>query len=157
MAVREEHPGTILVDYQTITGGYITAKRTFSKKGIELTKEYLQEASFLVLLEGKRHILEVIHEGFKNPQWPIYLGRKCCIPARPIKPKIKEYGSLMEALETIQWDSAYSNRKSETLRCIIEDPMGSMTRSDEIVASPARIFRKRRVSEIWVSSPEGTS
>lgn len=49
--------------------------------GTKLThRYYLQNAVFAVLLEVPLDMSDEITEALKNPIYPIYLGRRCCIP-----------------------------------------------------------------------------
>lgn len=49
--------------------------------GTKLThRYYLQNAMFAVLLEVPADMSNEIVDALKNPVYPIYLGRKCCVP-----------------------------------------------------------------------------
>lgn len=49
--------------------------------GTKLThRYYLQNAVFAVLLEVPSDMSDEISNALKNPVYPIYLGRKCCVP-----------------------------------------------------------------------------
>lgn len=55
--------------------------------GVKLTyRQYLQNAFFGVIMEisTSYYDVEKIAEALQNPLWPLYLGRKCCIPSYPI-------------------------------------------------------------------------
>jgi len=58
-----------------------------STGGVKLTyRQYLQDALFGVVLEipSSHYDIETITVALQNPVWPLYLGRKCCIPSYPI-------------------------------------------------------------------------
>jgi CRISPR system Cascade subunit CasD len=47
-------------------------------------RQYLLDARFGVLFEGKAEVLSQVAEAVRNPVWGVWLGRKCCIPAAPL-------------------------------------------------------------------------
>lgn len=47
-------------------------------------KHYLYEAHFVAVLETDEDTAERIKDALRHPTWPIYLGRKCCLPAAPV-------------------------------------------------------------------------
>ena len=58
-----------------------------STGGVKLTyRQYLQDAFFGVILEIPSSIYdaEMLASALRNPVWPLYLGRKCCIPSSQI-------------------------------------------------------------------------
>jgi len=83
-----------LQDFQMIGSGYddkdlwqnmLIPKTADGSKsvggGTKLTHRfYLQNAIFAVLLEIPDDLSDVIVESLKNPAFPIYLGRRCCVP-----------------------------------------------------------------------------
>lgn len=163
MGVRVDREGVIINEFQTIDSGYITADRSFQSKGIIRTKQYLQDASFLVLLTGEPSVLDTIEEALINPRWPYYLGRKCCVPSMPILMDMdrsvkSEYASLEEALSKIPYSCPYTipiKRRNKDitleLRCVVGDSHGELTRTDAIRANKSRMYGIRRVREFWVS------
>lgn len=100
--VKKELPVRRLQDYHTVGGGYnpnnpaergcITVSagdgKPRQKGGQSLAvlthRQYLTDASFGVLLEGKLSLLKQIANALKNPVWGIWLGRKACIPTAPV-------------------------------------------------------------------------
>ena len=87
-----------MIDFQVIGNGYdenddwalgmIPKKRDGGKAvggGAKLTyRHYLQNAFFGVVQEIDDSISTEVAEGLQNPHWPIYLGRRCCIPSYPV-------------------------------------------------------------------------
>lgn len=102
-----------LVDYHTVGGGYskpmlLTAegkpKWTPSKRPhTEQTwRSYLCDASFLVALQSEPEDADLIAqlaEAVQLPVWPIYLGRKSCVPTLPVYEGVGNHASLQDALE----------------------------------------------------------
>ena len=88
-----ELPMLRLSDYHTIGGGYDKAtdamKKPRAASGATLQtvlseRHYLLDARFGVLLEGERSLLDKMAAKLRDPQWGVWLGRKCCIPASPL-------------------------------------------------------------------------
>lgn len=53
--------------------------------GAKLTyRYYLQDMAYGAFLEGSKSLLDEIGNALNNPVWPIFLGRKCCIPTEMI-------------------------------------------------------------------------
>lgn len=79
-------------DYHTIGGGYddeaqSSFRPTQAKDGrprpdaVLTFREYLSDAAFGALLSGPRVLLDRCKAAMENPQWGMWLGRKCCVPA----------------------------------------------------------------------------
>jgi len=159
--VKKELPVRRLQDYHTVGGGYnpndpaergcITVSagdgKPRQKGGQALAvlthRQYLTDASFGVLLEGKLSLLEQIADAFIDPVWGIWFGRKTCIPTAPVFAGLK-------------------NNRDEALRLIIgEKPLEMFSRQEEVenfaegrdslpdtpvsFATERRLFSPRRV------------
>ena len=88
----------VITDFQVVGNGYdesdiwqlnmIPKKRDGGKAvggGAKLTfRQYLQDAHFAVIQEADDVLANEIISGLLDPVWPIYLGRRCCIPTYPI-------------------------------------------------------------------------
>lgn len=97
-----ELPISRLQDFHTVGAGYDTrdpvekwhaprkAGGGFSKNAVITRRDYLLDATFLVILEGSGETLGEVSRALRNPQWGIWLGRKCCLPASPLMPEIGE-------------------------------------------------------------------
>jgi CRISPR system Cascade subunit CasD len=110
MGVRIDLPGVRWWDYHTV--GARMEMRTAegkSKPGAMLTRrEYLCDASFLVVLQGDPALINRLAEALTNPIWTLYLGRKCCPPSRPVLEYAPgEFPGLLEALVSIPWRRRY--------------------------------------------------
>jgi CRISPR system Cascade subunit CasD len=83
-----------LEDYHTIGGGYDkdTHRQFIPRKAsggpcddpTVSRRQYLLDASFGVILEGDRDLLEKVAAALQDPRWGVWLGRKSCIPSEPI-------------------------------------------------------------------------
>jgi hypothetical protein len=73
-----------LDDYHTVTGIRRASGKVAKDATVLTNRHYLLDARFGVLLEGEAPLLEEIQAAFENPQWGIWFGRKCCLPASPV-------------------------------------------------------------------------
>lgn len=155
VGLRIDRPGIVTTDFHTVSGIHTIATGK-SKVHTELSyRSYIEDASFLIVMTGPLTLLKKIESALKNPKWPIYLGRKSCIPTQPVLEILShEYSSLKEALKTIPWNKLTSKDDvPEILRCVIEDEKGNLLRKDAIRINPARIYGTRRISEYWIETP----
>lgn len=107
MAVRADRAGTVMTDFQTVHSSQFRNAQGKLKKSpgqtpgeytIILTKEYLQDACFTVVLEAPLDTILAMKEGLESPTWPIYLGRKGCVPSVPVCMGTFEEASLHKAI-----------------------------------------------------------
>lgn len=123
--VRVENPGRMVTDYQTITDYLPTAAGEWKgrdsrrKSPVEMRKDgekpatiisprdYLEDAAFLAGLEareGGEALLERAARALHTPHWPLFLGRKCCVPTRPIFEFFDStFENLQDALQRYDW------------------------------------------------------
>lgn len=66
-------------------------------------RQYLYDASFLVALQGPEQIISKCAAALNNPAWPLFLGRKCCIPTEPVFAGQDNCSGLSDALSSIPW------------------------------------------------------
>ncbi|MBP9004015.1 MAG: type I-E CRISPR-associated protein Cas5/CasD [Candidatus Hydrogenedentes bacterium] len=135
MAVRVDRPGTRWLDYHTVGAGGIS--RRSAEGGLRhgetmLTlREYLGDASFLVALWGEPSLIRQLHDALLEPVWPLYLGRKSCVPSVPLF--LKDQGSLrttanpIEALLSVPWEQRYAfEKKPDVLTVYTDWPLGNV-------------------------------
>lgn len=106
-------------------------------------RQYLCDALFGVVLEGKSEVLQAIADALADPVWGLWLGRKACIPSAPVLAGLKD-------------------NRDEALRLLLGDlPLEAFTRQEEAIsfvegrdslpdvaisfASERRLFSPRRV------------
>jgi CRISPR system Cascade subunit CasD len=137
MGVRIDRPGVRWWDYHTVGAGM--QMRTAecegkTKPGAMLSRrEYLTDASFLVALQGDPDLIAESVAAMQNPKWTLYLGRKCCPPARPlieggtgVSPVIHGRDahvteSLLSALASVPWRPRLKGDKQpESLDCLLD-------------------------------------
>lgn len=182
---RVDHPGWLMRDYQTISGFLPTADGGFKFSGgskrnlsalendpdaghatILSPRTYLQEASFLVGLtqwDDQDDLLTECANALQDPEWPLYLGRKSCIPAMPIFESLtREYLDLEEMLYNYRWswsgykffpqrrDFDIERRMMSHLTAFIEDPSGSIARQDAVRVNESRTYGFRHAREVHI-------
>ena len=64
--------------------GFLTASGDHKERMPLVYKDYLMEAEFVVRVIGEEDVIKDVAIALRHPAYPIYLGRKCCIPNRPI-------------------------------------------------------------------------
>jgi CRISPR system Cascade subunit CasD len=140
MGVRVDRPGNSDWDYHTagakigIRSADGKIKRTASTGEYETLlsrRQYLYDASFLVALQGPSHIISACVHALDDPVWPVFLGRKCCVPAEPVVAGTGFHGSVLDALSSVPWhpriDAIDRSDRAPTLTldAFIEHPPGS--------------------------------
>ena len=110
MGVRIDNPGVVGQDYHT--AGAKTGIRQAANGKIKYTdtthkpetllsrRQYLYGASFLIALQGDPELIAVYRSALRAPVWSPYLGRKCCIPSRPILAGTGSWETLDHALSS---------------------------------------------------------
>jgi len=169
LGVRVEYPGRVLEDYQTVTGFLPTAGGEYKHSGVKTAKSlqklrddptvepstiisprfYLEDASFLVGLEPKNHqgpSLEALADSLQNPRWALFLGRKACLPTRPIFEALtNRYEGLEDALRKHPWswlggEAELRRAKPKKLTAYLEQEGGTYRRQDALRVNPLRQY-----------------
>lgn len=163
LGVRTESPGLPMVDYQTITGMLPKAEGGFKgspddPSTIISPRTYLQDAAFLVVLAGPDDLLRRCDGALLAPCWPIYLGRKCCVPTRPVHDELTDrYQDPEDALRKHPWSCLWMQQRNllpeGRLICSIEDPTGPSQRCDAVRINPARMYGFRNLRMFKVDPP----
>ncbi|MEM7801988.1 MAG: type I-E CRISPR-associated protein Cas5/CasD [Chloroflexota bacterium] len=166
MGVRIDKPGDRLTDYHTIGGGYETPqlltaegkpKKSSGAPHTEISmRDYLTDAAFLVALQGDQALISETSEALQNPVWPIFLGRKACVPTRPVYAGVAEAPTLEAALASQAWPPEY-DRRPDTRMAVIEcrptDP-NAIRRRDHLVQRSKRLFEPRYTRTIQIPIPQ---
>jgi CRISPR system Cascade subunit CasD len=94
MHVRVDRQGMLLKDFHTAGGGVFRGSREYfaptssgaKGKNPNITeRHYLQDASFLVALEGDDDsLVKELAQRLEDPHWPLALGRRSCPPSEPV-------------------------------------------------------------------------
>jgi CRISPR system Cascade subunit CasD len=175
IAVRVDQPGRILRDFQTVgIEGWRSAAGKVTKGEAKLcTRFYLQDAVFVVAVgHPDPDLIARIDEALARPYWPVYLGRKSCPPAAPIRIGTRDQDPL-DALATL----AYQGHRPvapATLTVVVTDPTGAgeavqdvplgfdsrrytlrTTRRDAVPTSQPSAPNPPRPVEDWEDNPYG--
>jgi CRISPR system Cascade subunit CasD len=141
--VRVDRAGVLLRDYHTAIE--VAAAGTTGLSTVVSERWYLADAAFLCGLEGDQSLLATLHKSLADPRWPVFLGRKSCVPSLPLH---MPGGLRTEGLETaLRTYPLVAQPEAQTpLRMVIEDPHGAQTRPDTPTAPFCRRqFGVRRV------------
>lgn len=184
--VRVDRPGSVLRDYQIVSGYLPTAEGTYRYSGVKTATSlagldadpeavpatlpsprlYLEDAAFLVALEATAGatpgLLDRCAEAVRRPRWPLYLGRKACVPTRPVFERFTEdYDGIEDALRRYPWTESWARSQGELRRRLsdsglvieVEDPAGPLVRQDVPRTNLARVFDFRTAREELVAPP----
>jgi CRISPR system Cascade subunit CasD len=166
MGVRVDRAGSSAWDYHTAgakigirsADGKIKKTATTGEWETLLSRrEYLYDASFLVALQGAPEIIETCVRALADPVWPVFLGRKCCVPAEPVHAGTGSFGSLAEALASVpwrprvEWIDREDREPTRTLDVFLEHSPGSPPPADaRLVHDVPRIFGYYSQDARWV-------
>lgn len=147
MGIRADRQGTAFTDYQTVTGDPLRnaegKKRSLGNTFIS-RRVYLQDASFLVALAGERELLDRLADALRSPCWCLYLGRKSCVPSRPVLEKLTdEYESIADALH--RYPAPARAHFPMTIEVEEECPSASSVMRTDVRLNGERSFARRRV------------
>jgi CRISPR system Cascade subunit CasD len=143
MGVRVDRPGTLLRDYHTALE--VAAAGNPGLATVVSQRWYLADAAFLCGFEGDAGLLRAVHEALLDPRWPVFLGRKACVPSVPLH---HPEGLVDKGLEAAlsAFPRLCDRVEGEPIRVVIEDPDGPQVRPDQPLAPfSQRSFGARRV------------
>lgn len=126
MGVRMDSPGVRWWDYHTVGAGMqmrVAEGEGKTKPGAMLTRrEYLCDASFLVALQGRPGLIAELEAAMKAPKWTIYLGRKSCIPSRPLlEHPSGDFQDVLSALQGVTWRQRLKgDLPPQTVECLLD-------------------------------------
>lgn len=145
MGVRVDREGILKVDYHTAKD---VMKAGGGMKDTELSNRYyLADALFLVGVAGDDlALLERIQAALCQPVWPTFLGRKAFVPGEPVWliDGLKVGYELVDALKT--YPALSKRAPAERLRLVLENPIGTIVRSDQPLSFAERRFAPRRMT-----------
>ena len=156
MGIRADKPGQELVDYHTISGTIYTAegkqRGTKNEDSTIITRRhYLQDSTFMVALEGREEVLRECAKALHCPVWPIFLGRKSCVPTRPVFEELtQKYETMEVALH--KYPLFVKIDKEVNLSCEMEEVDGPVQRQDRYPDNQARMFGYRSVRPFLIKA-----
>jgi CRISPR system Cascade subunit CasD len=164
MHVREDRAGTLLTDFHTAGGGMFRGSEDYfaptssggkGKNPVVTRREYLQDASFLAVLEGEEALLDDLAAALLDPVWPLSLGRRSCPPSTPVYAGRWE-GEALDALREAP-DGAPSGRRERVRRAVVQLPPGDLSgepREDVPLAWTDRLDRRYGVRYVRATTVE---
>lgn len=158
MGVRVDREGMPLRDFHTATGVLNALGKPRSEPTVISSRFYLSDAAFLVGLAGhNRTLLEGIQHALQTPVWPIFLGRKACVPSYPVwLPDGVQQGAVREVL--IRWPRIAPPQRTDQgrpVRLVLEHESEGAVRMDQPVAPFAeRRFGPRFIRTEMVDVPD---
>ena len=130
-------------------------------------RDYLHDASFLVALSsGDKELLGQIAGtvrenpwpgNLQSPFWPVFLGRKSCVPSRPLFERLtEEYENAEEAFSREPWLPPLFPKSAERLPkkliAWVESPSGEYERQDALRLNQMRFYDYRRCRRIEIDT-----
>ena len=140
MAVRADRPGRVMTDYHTVqgTGGIFLNAEGKQRSGgdtIITPKQYLQDARFTIFLWGDEETLASCFQAMEHPKWAVYLGRKSCVPAVPVRPEWLEAADPEEAV------SFFSDKEKQHCASWVQVEMDAKP-NDVLLANQRMVTRR---------------
>jgi hypothetical protein len=184
MHVRVDRQGALLKDFHTAGGGVFRGSREYfaptssgtkGKNPVVTERHYLQDASFVVALEGDDALLTRLARHLEDPHWPLALGRRSCPPSEPVLVGKTDQDAKTALCELplrlhrrhlpTRWDDRegryVADLAPQKLRLLVECPPGDTAgdmRRDVPVAWPDQLTREYTVrfvrEEMIVKIPE---
>lgn len=157
MAVRVDRPGRAMRDFHTVGAGTFRGRPHgmwgLKDKTVVTQRYYLVDAAFTVALAHDDHrLVEQIAHALSEPVWPLFLGRRSCVPSEPVLLGLVE-GRQDEVLLLAPLARGAESR----LRMVADVATGEVgtQRPDDPVtfASADRQFAFRSVRESWIEIP----
>jgi len=117
-------------------------------------RQYLVDACFGIILNGDRVLLEPIASALQNPVWGVWLGRKSCIPARPLSVALcdKQEDAWRAILRALDADVALPIESFTRVEDVDDFAAGTDSYNDQPVSfgqsdssSEGRVYTVRRV------------
>lgn len=157
MAVRVDRPGRTMRDLHTVGAGTFRGRPHgmwgLKDKTVVTQRYYLVDAAFTVALAHDDHgFVEQIAQALGDPTWPLFLGRRSCVPSEPVLLGVVEGGPAEVLLQ-----APLARGATTRLRLVADVAPGEIgaQRADDPVSfvSADRQFAFRNVLESWIEIP----
>jgi len=174
-ASRQDRAGHQIRDYHTVnlsqsfmlgSNGWTTMGWLDERKGGAASKgthirlrDYRADSIHTVALtlqpEGEEPGLDQLQEALINPERPLFIGRKTCLPAAPLFVARMEVESLIDALEKIPLHKKSDNRKTYTAWWPADDQHNHIKSEIEVPVTDQRDWANQiHVGERWIARGE---
>lgn len=146
MAVRVDREGTVFRDFHTV--------EVPARDKIAVTERYyLAWASFVVALSGEVALVEKIYDALRDPAFPLFLGRRACLPSTPVLDGVSDHADPESALAEWPWPTRLGDPPA-TLRVVAERDDGYSRPDVPVSFDPRRRQHAlRRVATTFVANP----
>lgn len=146
---KKELPVRRMQDYHTVQNTKTADGKT---KDCHIThRQYLNDASFGVLIVGNRYLLCEIANALANPKWGIWLGRKNCIPSAPVFVGLEDTRDA--ALQLLIGDNVLESFTRQEEVETFSDGRDTLPDAPVSFASEQRLFSPRRVRTTQGTKP----
>lgn len=137
--VRVDQPGQLLRDFQT-------ARSLDGLRVMPLvTRYYLTDAIFVAAVScDDSGLLEHLNCRLREPRFPLYLGRRSCVPAGPLDLGVVE-ADLVDALRGVDWQASGRHRGEQGR--VVELPMYV----DATAVDPEQVTRRHQSRDVPLS------
>ena len=141
--VRTDQAGRVLSDYHT------AHHPTIEKRAYITSREYIEDACFVVGLEGDEEVLSEIQYAILHPCFPLFLGRRACPPSGRVVLGIRASG-LEDALRDEPWQASkwYARRSGAEAELPMEiesDPSSCPVMIKDVPSSFSQNRREHRL------------
>lgn len=117
--VRVDGAGQLVRDFQTAQRPRKERDGSVTWHSLPLSyRYYVSDATFVVVLEGDRALVEGIDGAVRSPAFPLYLGRRSCPPAGPVGLGVFDH-DVEAALQALPWqvsEREQRRRRERTVR-----------------------------------------
>lgn len=114
LAVRTDQPGTMMRDFHTAHHQVTGAAMPLSDR------YYWTDAVFTAYVGGPRELLEGLQEALSDPAYPLYLGRRSCVPEGRLVLDVEE-GSVAEQVQRTPWQAGrHHQRRTKSVDVILD-------------------------------------
>ena len=150
--VRADRPGQFISDLQLTQAGTGQADGKKRKFGVYSQRQYLADAAFVVAVQSAEPgLLADLAAALQAPVWPLYLGRRACVPSVPIYGGLSEHADLLAALAAWPRLMPASGPMLAEIECPPDAP-DAQRRDDALVNAQARWFGPRWVRVQYVTT-----
>lgn len=158
-----ERAGSVLRDFHTVGAGTdpVALAGGGRGRGIVTERYYLEDAAFVVGLEGRdeelaRRLLGALHA----PRWLLGMGRRSCPPAGPIVDDESIFAGGLEDALSDGWRPRGvppTNSADEQIKLLVEDDRGGVVLSDQPTGAAfgQRTFGPRHVRTLMAGRRTG--
>lgn len=139
MGVRIDKAGIPIADFQTV--------HFWDMSDLYTTRRmYLSDAEFTVALEGEDAFLMKVRDVLNDPFYPLYLGRRSCVPSKPIVLN----GGLVDISMEDALRNVPANSGDSVMRILVEANEGNYRFEDDPISfnSSFRKYGARYMKEI---------